>query len=305
YGPGVVLQQFDPTTITTSSATTETGQNNPYPIGYLNLPTGQTMIVPETGTNYWLYTPSASEAPQDAWRPTVTSVTFNSATNNYTLTGTQISGLINGADEGDDMTMQDNYPIIWLKDSSGNVTYCKSSNFSSMMPSKGSTPETADFTLPATITTGSYQLYVSAVGVQSKTGFAFTVGQSTSTGTGGTTGSGGTTGTGGMTGAGGATGAGGTTGSGGATSTGGSTGAGGSSSPGTGGTGVVSTGGTTGSGGASSAGTGGSTGQGGSPVTTGTGGTTGAGGTSSTGAGGTTGETGTGGTTGETGAAGL
>ena len=57
YGPGVVLQQFDPTTNTTSSVTTETGQSNPYPIGYLNLPTGQTMIVPESGTNYWIYTP--------------------------------------------------------------------------------------------------------------------------------------------------------------------------------------------------------------------------------------------------------
>ena len=166
YGPSVVLQQFDPTTNTATAVTGQPKETNPDPIDYLNLPNGQVMITVESGSHNWVLTPDGQ--PQDAWRPTVTSVTYNSATNNYTLTGTQISGLINGGDEGDDMTMAENYPIIWLKDSSGNVYYCKSSNFSNMMPSKGSTPETADFTLPTTVTSGSYQLYVSAVGVISK-----------------------------------------------------------------------------------------------------------------------------------------
>ncbi len=177
YGPSVVLQQFDPTTNTATAVTGQPKETNPDPIDYLNLPNGQVMITVESGSHNWVLTPDGQ--PQDAWRPTVTSVTYNSSANTYTLTGTQISGLINGGDEGDDMTMAENYPIIWLKDSSGNVTYCKSFNFSNMMPSKGSAPETADFTLPTTITTGSYQLYVSAVGVISKTPFPFTVGQST------------------------------------------------------------------------------------------------------------------------------
>jgi MYXO-CTERM domain-containing protein len=300
YGVSVVLQQFDPTTNTATAVTGQPKETNPDPIDYLNLPNGQVMITVESGSHNWVLTPDG--APQDAWRPTVTSYTYNSSTNTYTLTGTQISGLINGGDEGDDMTMAENYPIIWLKDSSGNVTYCKSSNFSNMMPSKGSTPETADFTLPTTITTGSYQLYVSAVGVISKTGFPFTVGQSTTAGTGGTTGStGGTTGTGGATGGAsgssgmaGSSGKGGTTGTGGSASTGGTggttTGTGGTA-PGTGGTttgtgGAISTGGATGTGGANS--TGGTTGTGGSAST---GGATGSGGTTS-GQGGTTGETG-------------
>ena len=177
YGQSVVLQQFDPTTNTATAVTGQPKETNPDPIDYLNLPNGQVMITVESGSHNWVLTPDGQ--PQDAWRPTVTSVVYNSAANNYTLTGTQISGLINGGDEGDDMTMAENYPIIWLKDSSNNVTYCKSSNFSNMMPSKGSTPETADFTLPSTITTGTYQLYVSAVGVISKNPFSFTVGQST------------------------------------------------------------------------------------------------------------------------------
>src|SRR4051812_11508831 len=91
YGPGVVLQQFDPTTNTVSAATTETGENNPYPIDYINLPNGQVMITPGDGRHNWVYTPDTQ--PQDAWRPTVTSVVYNSSANTYTLTGTQTSGL--------------------------------------------------------------------------------------------------------------------------------------------------------------------------------------------------------------------
>jgi MYXO-CTERM domain-containing protein len=171
FGPGVILQDFDPTTNTVSSATPPPDRGNPYPIDYVNLPNGQVMIT--AGNNDWLYTPDTG--PQDAWRPTVSSVVFNSGTT-YTLTGTQISGLINGADEGDDMTMAENYPIVYLKDASGNVYFCRSFNFSNMNPSAGPAPETCQFTTPAGLPNGSYDLYVSAVGVQSKNPFPFTVG---------------------------------------------------------------------------------------------------------------------------------
>jgi MYXO-CTERM domain-containing protein len=294
FGAGVALQQFDPTTNTVSSVTPE-NETTPYPIDYVNLPNGQVMITPGSGNSNYIYTPDG--APQDAWRPTVTSVVFNSSANTYTLTGTQISGLINGADEGDDMTMAQNFPVIWMTDSANNVYYARSYNFSNMMPSVGSTPETADFTLPAGMAAGSYNLYVSAVGVQSKNPFPFTVGQSTTTGAGGTSGgsTGGTTG-----GTGGATGTGGVSGTGGAGTggvTGGSTG--GTTGGSTGGTTGGSTGGTTGggTGGSTTVGTGGSTGAG-------TGGSTGAGtgGSTGTGTGGSTGETGGSGGPGDTGA---
>ncbi|HZL18544.1 MAG TPA: hypothetical protein VFG23_12445, partial [Polyangia bacterium] len=179
------LQEFDPTTNTFAVITPPPDTGNPYPISYANLPNGQVMVT--CGNRDWLYTPDG--APQDAWRPTVSSVAFNSGTT-YTLTGTQLSGLINGGDEGDDMTMAENYPIVWLTDASNNVYYCKSFNFSSMMPSQGSTPETCQFTTPAGLPSGSYSLFVSAVGVQSKTAFPFTTGASTTTGAGGAGGSG-------------------------------------------------------------------------------------------------------------------
>jgi MYXO-CTERM domain-containing protein len=178
YGPGVVWQAFDPTTNTVSSVTPPPDPGNPYPISYVNLPNGQVMVDSEAADGPdWILT--LSTGPEDAWRPTVTSVVYD-GNDTYTLTGTQISGLINGGDEGDDMTMQENYPIVWLTDSSGNVHYCRTFNISSMTPSKGSTPETCDFTTPANLPAGTYSLYVSAVGVPSKDPFPFTTGQSSS-----------------------------------------------------------------------------------------------------------------------------
>ena len=148
-----------------------TGHRQSVPIGYVNLPNGQVMVT--AATQNWIYTPAT--APQDAWRPTVTSVVAN-ADGSYTLTGTQLSGLINGADEGDDMTMAENYPIVWLTNEAGDVYYCRSFAFSNMMPSKGPAPETCQFTTPKNLPEGTYNLYVSAVGVSSKTAVTFTPG---------------------------------------------------------------------------------------------------------------------------------
>jgi hypothetical protein len=172
YGPGLILQEFDPTTNTVASVPPPPDKGNPYPIGYVNLPNGQVMVTCEQ--NDWIYTPA--DPPNDDWRPTVSSVVYNSANKTYTLTGTQISGLINGSDEGDDMTNAQNYPIVWLKDDTDNVYYCRSFNFSNMAPSKGDTPETCDFTTPPDLPDGTYSLYVSALGVISKQPLNFKVG---------------------------------------------------------------------------------------------------------------------------------
>jgi hypothetical protein len=273
YGPGVTLQAFDPGTNTVASIPPPPDGGNPYPIGYVNLPNGQVMAT--ASNNNWIYTSDIQ--PQDAWRPTVSSVTFKSGTS-YTISGTQLSGLINGSDEGDDMTNQQNYPIVWLTDSAGNVYYCRTSNFSNMMPSKGSAVETADFTTPAGLPSGSYNLFVSAVGVQSKTAFPFTPGTST---TGGGTGGAGGTSSGGASNGGassagasnggassaGATSSAGTTSSGGvssagATSSGGSAGL--SSGAGAGGTGTTAGGGTTTTGASGASSSGGTVGHAGS-----------------------------------------
>ena len=247
YGPGLILQEFDPDTNTVKSVDPPPDMGNPYPIDYVNLPNGQVMIT--AAVNDWIYTPDTP--PKDEWRPTVNSVTFDSGST-YTLTGTQISGLINGADEGDDMTMAENYPIVWLTDEAQNVYYCRSFEFSNMMPSKGNAPETCKFTTPAGLPDGTYSLFVSAVGVQSKDPYPFTVGVggmprgtggagNASGGSAGASASGGSTATGGAAASGGAVGtaSGGTTGSAGT-----ATGTGNASTVGAGGTSGGAVGGT-------------------------------------------------------------
>ncbi|HTQ04023.1 MAG TPA: hypothetical protein VMI54_09205, partial [Polyangiaceae bacterium] len=127
FGAGTVLQLFDPTTNMVSPMMPPANNVANIPIDYVNLPNGQVMVT-GSGADYIL-TPDSG--PQDAWRPTVSSVTYDATSKTYTLTGTQISGLVNGADEGDDMTMAQNYPIVWLKDTSGNVYFCRTFDFSS------------------------------------------------------------------------------------------------------------------------------------------------------------------------------
>ncbi len=142
FGPGTVLQQFDPTTNTVTSFTPPPDRGNPFPIGYVNLPNGTVMVT--AAAQNWILTPDGQ--PDDSWRPVVQSVIFNAAQNNYTLTGTQISGLVNGVRRG----RRHDHRRRTTRSSGSRTpratsTFCRSFNFSNMMPSKGSAPETAQF----------------------------------------------------------------------------------------------------------------------------------------------------------------
>ena len=160
-----VLNEFDPQSNTIVPIVPP---NDPaMPLDFLVLPTGQ--IIVTCGALDYIYTPTG--APNDAWRPAVQSVTLN-PDGSYTLTGTQLSGMVTTGE--DDMTMAENYPIVYLTNAAGNVYYCRSFNFSSMIPATPGEVETAQFTLPAALPHGNYNLYVSAVGVSSKAAYAFT-----------------------------------------------------------------------------------------------------------------------------------
>ena len=74
----------------------------------------------------------------------------------------------------DDYQDPQNFPIVYLKNSAGDVYYARSFNFSTMAPSTPGEVESADFTLPSGLPHGTYSLYVSACGVSSSTGYTFT-----------------------------------------------------------------------------------------------------------------------------------
>lgn len=136
-------------------------------VNFINLPNGQ--VLAAAGDRDWIYTPVG--APQDSWRPTVTSVTAN-GDGSYHLTGTQLTGFVTVGE--DDYQDPQNFPIVYLKDSAGHVYYARSFNFSTMAPSAPGEVESADFTLLSGLPHGTYSLYVSACGVSSSTGYSFT-----------------------------------------------------------------------------------------------------------------------------------
>jgi hypothetical protein len=138
----------------------------------LILPTGQLLYSPDrfNSSTLWVYTPSA--AASTSWQPTVSSVKDDGG-GKFTLTGTQITGMSEGAYYGDDNEMSSNYPIIQLKDSTGGIHYARSSNWSTTEVQTGKTSETTDFQLPSGLSAGTYTLKVIANGIASA-GFSIT-----------------------------------------------------------------------------------------------------------------------------------
>jgi uncharacterized repeat protein (TIGR01451 family) len=129
----------------------------------LMLPTGQVLLSYHFNQLY-AYTPDG--APQATWKPTISSI-IAGAGNNYALTGTQLNGLSAGASHGDLAQMDSNYPIVELKNAAGKVYFARTFNWSSTGVATGSTPVTTQFSLPAWMPLGTYQLTVTANGIAS------------------------------------------------------------------------------------------------------------------------------------------
>ena len=159
------IYEFDPVANTYTNVT----PSNPdlsgspsYVLRMLMLPSGQVLFT-DGSSQLYVYTPSGT--PQSAWKPTISSVVPSG--NNYTLTGTQLNGLSQGASYGDDAEMDTNYPIIELVNGAGTVYFARTSNWSSTGVATGSTSVTTDFSLPAGLPNASYSLYVIANGIAS------------------------------------------------------------------------------------------------------------------------------------------
>src|SRR5262249_42478051 len=118
---------------------------------FLALPNGQIWVSGTGDAHPWLYTPAGT--PQPSWRPTITSVSGPAfaggpAFGAFTLSGVQLNGLTTGADFGDDNKMATNYPIVWLTDGAGHVTYGRTFNFDQMAP-RPNWAGSALFTVPS------------------------------------------------------------------------------------------------------------------------------------------------------------
>jgi hypothetical protein len=134
-----------------------------FPKRMLILPTGQ-MLFSDASNQVWAYTPDG--APNPALRPVINGVTYNGG-GNFTLTGKQLNGQSAGAAYGDDDQMDSNYPIIRMVNSTGNVFYARTTNWSSVGVDGGSTLQTVNFTLNPGLPAGNYSVIVSGAGISS------------------------------------------------------------------------------------------------------------------------------------------
>ena len=121
----------------------------------LDLPDGNVLFCDQGYDQYYIYTPGS--APLAAGRPTVDSVLPVTCTS-YTITGKLFNGISEGAAYGDDWQMNTNFPIVRLTLGS-NVYYATTSNWSKQgVVMTGSLEDTATFTLPPGLPSGSYSL---------------------------------------------------------------------------------------------------------------------------------------------------
>ncbi len=147
----------------------------------LNLPrpgaaTAQILVAPGMGDGTMLVYNTSASTTLTGDKSTLQSIT-GPVNGFYTLTGLQLNGLSNGSDLGDDSKSATNYPIVSLtSNSSGRIFFARSSAFSQMAPTRTKTASSScSFTLPDGLPNGTYQVRVSANGVQSSNSLALTV----------------------------------------------------------------------------------------------------------------------------------
>lgn len=136
---------------------------SPTAMGMLALPNGQ-VAISQSSPTILLWTPASG--PTNSWRPVISSITVD-ASGNYTVTGTQLTGISAGASFGDDLQSDTNYPIVQLTNGA-TVAYAKTTNWPIAVQA-GATVQTCTFVLPAGFSSTGATALVAASGIISNT----------------------------------------------------------------------------------------------------------------------------------------
>jgi len=155
---------FDGTSLTQVADSPNAGQSASYYGRMLVLPTGQVLFNDDGA--FEIYTDSGS--PQPGWAPQITGApTALTAGDTYTVSGSQLNGLTQGAAYGDDYQSATNYPLVRITNTAtGDVSYAPTSGMTSMSVAPG-VSSSASFTVPLGIETGPSTLTVVANGIAS------------------------------------------------------------------------------------------------------------------------------------------
>jgi hypothetical protein len=169
FSPPGTFYEFDGTTFTQAPGTASSVNQPSFTARLLPLPSGHVLYtVADGGTiDVEVYTPQG--APNNAWRPTITSVPSTVTHGaSYTIKGTQFNGLSAGAAYGDDAQMATNYPLVRIRNNAtGHIFWARTHNHSTMGIATGSTIVSTKFDVPATIETGASTIRVVANGIVS------------------------------------------------------------------------------------------------------------------------------------------
>ena len=132
---------------------------------FLVLPNGQIFVTDFSNTPE-LYTPVGSA--NAAWQPTISAFAGNVYPGNaFTVSGTQLNGLSQGAAYGDDVQGATNYPIVQItNNASGHVFYSTSFGYSTMSIAQGQSGST-NYALPQQVEQGPSKISIIANGVAS------------------------------------------------------------------------------------------------------------------------------------------
>jgi hypothetical protein len=137
-----------------------------YATRMLVLPNGQ-ILFNDGSDEMEVYT--AGGTPNPAWAPTITHLSAKALApgGTYSLSGTQLAGLDQGAAYGDDVQDSTNFPLVRITNkATGVVTYARTSNWTTASIAPGARSATR-FTVPAGTPAGPSTLVVVANGIAS------------------------------------------------------------------------------------------------------------------------------------------
>ena len=167
FNPPTKIFEFNPIAETTVEVTPDEDPNLSFVPSFvtrmLTLPTGQVLFT-DSSEQLWVYT--GDGVPNPALRPVVNNVAYSGGAI-FTLTGKRLNGQSAAASYGDDAESDENYPLVRLTSSTGNVYYCRTSNWSTVGVDGGMALETVNFTLHPAVRAGNYALTVVGAGIPS------------------------------------------------------------------------------------------------------------------------------------------
>jgi hypothetical protein len=163
YEYNYVSNTFTPAPSPTSGTAGASYNSAPFGTSMLDLPDGNVLFIGgQNSGSLYVYTPGGT--PLAAGKPVISSISEN-ADGSYSLTGTGLNGISQGAAYGDDEQMNSNYPLVRMTNSStGNVYYARTFNWNSTGVMTGAKVVTTQFSLPANLPAATYSLVVVANG---------------------------------------------------------------------------------------------------------------------------------------------